>query len=183
MKIYKTKLVDMEDYYLVALLTNGNYKTDLEKVKEEISKRLELKSNLQLLSMWKDCKVNAMRELLEEKIAMKYQDYEGPYENLPGIAKRYFASVESLDAIITLTYAKCEQINQQAMYKYLNTMEEYLEYYDAFMLPLYETEGRDIDDTASNIVSFSKKSSESTKKEQKEQAKIYKITDFKSRRK
>ncbi len=183
MKIYKTKLVDMDDYYLVALLTNGNYKTDLEKVKEELVKRLEEKSVNQLLLMWKSCQVGAMKELLEESIAIKYQSYEGSYETLPSLAKKYFEGMQSIEAITTLTYAKCHEINQKAMYKYLATMEEYLEYYDVFMYPLYEKEGSDLEMPNKKIIDFKKKSITLDRKESKEETKIYKITDYKSRRK
>ncbi len=44
MKVYKTKLSNMPDYYLSGLLTHGDYRTDLGMVQKEFFKRLQEKS-------------------------------------------------------------------------------------------------------------------------------------------
>lgn len=174
----RIKVTEMEDYYLIGLLTNGNYKTNIERVKLEFSKRLNYKSTLQLLLMWKKMKDGAPKELLEETLAERYKTYEGIYEFLPNIAKRYVEEVSSFHAVVVLSSSKCEQISQIATQKYREKMEEYLEYYDLYLGDLYETEGSDL-----SILEKLPKQTTDTKIKRLEKAKIYKISDFKSRRK
>lgn len=176
----RIKVTEMEDYYLIGLLTNGNYRTNIERVKKEIAKRLENKSTRQLLLMWNKTKDSAPKELLEEALAERYKTYEGIYEFLPNIAKRYVEEVSSFDAIATLSSARCEKISQVAIQKYRDKMEEYLEYYDLYLGKLYETEGSDLD--IFHQENFLKQTAD-TKIKHRGLAKIYKISDFKSRRK
>lgn len=176
--VYRKKLTDLENYYLIGLLHSCNYMTDLEKVQKELSKRLDTKSCLQLLLMWKEAKNQNLKNILEEKLAVKYRDFDGCYEMLPNIAKKYFQDVESLDAIATLTYAKCEEINQQALFKYAEVMEVYLD-----MMPSV-AKNKDGDSNCYNkIVSFQAHKNDTSQKELPEQTKIYRIKDWKARRK
>lgn len=182
MKVYKTELKDMSDYYLIGLLTAGDYKTNLHRVKEELSRRFKIKGCDELLMMWKNSKNDTICNLLEDHLAEHYQEYEGDYKELPKLAKKYFEKVKSINAIVTLTYAKCERINQQAMYKYVDIMGEYLDYYDEIMDSFYKTEGSDLESSISNITSFPKQKNTFQTENQKTTAKIYKISDLKSRR-
>ncbi len=161
----KTGETGLNDDYLMELLMKGNYRTNLEKVKQELLKSLDDKNTYQLLQIWKVTKPGILRGFVEEKIAEKY-----------------FNRVESIDAIVTLTYAKCEGINQRAMQKYINLMEEYLEYFDEF------TNDNKVKDSKpegfkNKIISFPNHSSKPATEEGKENGKVYKIKDFKSRRK
>ena len=178
----KTGKTGLNDDYLMELLMKGNYRTNLEKVKQELLKSLDDKNTYQLLQIWKVTKPGILRGFVEEKIAEKYQNYKGPYELLPTIAKKYFNRVGSIDAIVTLTYAKCEGINQRAMQKYINLMEEYLEYFDEFTndnkVKDFKPEG-----FKNKIISFPNQSSKPATEEVKENGEVYKIKDFKSRRK
>ena len=176
----RIKVTEMEDYYLIGLLTNGNYRTNIERVKKEFTKRLNCKSTLQLLLMWNKAKDGALKELLEETLADRYKAYEGIYEFLPNIAKRYLEEVSSFDAVAVLSSAKCEKISQIAIQKYRDKMEEYLEYYDLYLGNLYETEGSDLATFHTNRLP---KQTTDTKIKEQKKAKIYKISDFKSRRK
>lgn len=177
------KLKDMSDYYLMGLLTHGDYKTDLHMVQTELIKRLQLKSCKELLSLWKNSNKGVVHELLEYHLAERYQNYEDSYDSLSNDAKEYLEKVESIDAIVGLTYAKCEVIQQNAMHKYKSIMAEYLEYYDGLMASLYETEGSDLEMFPKNVVHFKEQRNNSNGLETKGTAKIYKISDFKSRRK
>ena len=160
--VYRKKLTDLENYYLIGLLHSCNYMTDLEKVQKELSKRLDTKSCLQLLLMWKEAKNQNLKNILEEKLAVKYRDFD----------------VESLDAITTLTYAKCEEINQQALFKYAEVMEVYLD-----MMPSV-AKNKDGDSNCYNkIVSFQAHKNDTSQKELQEPTKIYRIKDWKARRK
>lgn len=178
MRISKTKLCNMPDYYLMGLLTNGNYRTDLESVKREFSNRLVCMPDFTLLGMWWRSKKGIIREILEDHLAIRYQNYQGPYDDLPVLATKYFERVTSVDAIGILTYSKCDLIHEMAMNRYHAVMEEYLTYYDE----LYKTEGSDLGLCSNKVIPFSKNKVSSCHTVDEIPAKIYKISDFKSRR-
>jgi len=175
MGVCKISLKKLSDYYLFGLLTRGNYQTDPVAVKEEIASRMKKKSSSSLLSLWRlYSERSAVRPILEEQLALRYQNYQGSYETLPLLAKEFFQEVGSVDAIVTLTYAKNDQIQKQAMGKYHDIMEEYLSCYNE----LYQTEGEDL-----SIVSLGDNKKEIDTDRIKTPAKIYKMSDYQLRRK
>lgn len=184
MKRYKTKLTDVPDYFLLALLQSPNARTNLKEVRQELDKRLKNKSKQQLLLEWKHLRNPLIREMLEQELAVRYQDYDSSSQWLSKVDYQYFEQVQSLDAIVTLTKAKDPAINQPAIMKYMEAMDIYLEETEQGDFLYYENEGSDlILENNGNIIKFKQQEKNTTNQTTGQLAKVYKMNDIRQGRK